>query len=442
MRYCFILFLLIWSPNGVADDPFLNFMFEKCNMEARQTYGFQGDLRHLPILQLQIEESLKTKDVSFFESYWANKAAANSLVIGKPERDGVAMYSVLSLAVRMGRFDVATKLLQAGADPNFKEWICGLGFDSTHTNVEKISLKEVSFVQSTPFVWVLAGSPYFKPTPDIIKLFVTHGANPSVPSGAKRVMSGKLLKRESVWYPLNQLISTLYVDESYKDDDIRSMLEMLLAAGANANQPDDNGVMPLQLAAQGCSSTIAGVLVEHGSNPRNKLVDEKDFQSILQKTCIDDGQRSVYLEKVMRFISVLESDLNSSGDKLANIKRVVIGSWRIVDVHCPFCAKKTFDYREEIKITNNGFFDGNGAFGTCDGKLNYQGLKEMTMQEVMQENTILSASEFAKFLKEERFYSGFLFCGEANFSWMIFSDTGYAILPWEGDITFILMRER
>jgi len=140
--------------------------------------------------------------------------------------------TALGLAAINGRADVVALLLDRGADPNLAD---RTGMTPLYAAVD-LHTMQLGFGRPDPPPAVVAGSV------DIVKALLAHGANPNARLATrilKRVYTagdGRLGKG-----------ATPYMRAARAGD--VALMKLLLAAGADAALPQDNGNSPLLLAA-------------------------------------------------------------------------------------------------------------------------------------------------------------------------------------------------
>jgi ankyrin repeat protein len=145
----------------------------------------------------------------------------------------------LNQAVLNNDLEAVVALLEQGADPG-----------------------ELSEDKHTPLMWACE-----YPRPEIIKLLLKHKANPNFTVGETGVTALSYLLTHSV-----QNLGRGFKGGSQPPKDIRSILRMLLDAGADPNAPlDQNGNTPLIYVANmdyfaGLNSSLAEELIDGGAD--------------------------------------------------------------------------------------------------------------------------------------------------------------------------------
>jgi ankyrin repeat protein len=150
-----------------------------------------------------------------------------------PNQDG---QTALMLAARSGALDVADLLVERGADVNRRETWRG----------------------QTAVMWA-ADSGHA----EIVELLVAHGADVHVRALANEWEAQITSEPRGQYRPTGGLTALLYAARS----GCARCVATILAAGANIDQPNPDGVTPLMVALDNSRFDAAKVLLEHGANP-------------------------------------------------------------------------------------------------------------------------------------------------------------------------------
>jgi len=150
-----------------------------------------------------------------------------------PNADG---QTALMLAARAGALDVAKLLVERGANVNTEEAWRG----------------------QTALMWAVDGS-----YPELTEFLIEHGADVNVRASANEWRAQITSEPRAQYRPTGGLTALLYAARS----GCTRCVSALLAAGADVNRPNPDGVTPLIVALDNFRFDTARLLLDSGANP-------------------------------------------------------------------------------------------------------------------------------------------------------------------------------
>ncbi len=175
-----------------------------------------------------LAEAVKTANVELVEMLLDAGADVEA-----PNQEG---QTALMLSARAGSLEIAELLVRHGADVNARETWRG----------------------QTALMWAAD-----TPAPDIVEFLVNHGADVNVQALAHDWSTQITSEPRAQYRPTGGLTPLLYAARSR----CTACAAAIVAAGADVNQPNPDGVTPVLVAFDNFSYDTARLLLENGANP-------------------------------------------------------------------------------------------------------------------------------------------------------------------------------